>query len=77
MDNAQQQLVQKLKESNNVLVTVSRNPSVDQLSALLGLSLLLNKQGKHCAAVFSGQIPSTIEFLNPEETIEKNTDSPR
>jgi nanoRNase/pAp phosphatase (c-di-AMP/oligoRNAs hydrolase) len=77
MDNAQQQLVQKLKESNNVLVTVSRNPSVDQLSALLGLSLLLNKQGKHCAAVFSGQIPSTIEFLNPEETIEKNTDSLR
>lgn len=77
MDNAKQQLVEKLKNSSNVLVTVSRNPSVDQLAALLGLSLTLNKQGKHCAAVFSGTIPSTIEFLKPEETIETTTDSLR
>lgn len=77
MDNAKQQLADKLKSSNNVLVTVSRNPSVDQLSALIGLSLILNKMGKHCAAVFSGTVPSTIEFLKPESTIEKNTDSLR
>ncbi len=77
MDSAKKQLADKLKSSNNVLVTVSNNPSVDQLAALLGLSLLLNKQGKHCAAVFSGEIPSTIEFLKPEDTIEKNTDSLR
>ncbi len=77
MDDAKSQLVDKLKSANNVLVTVSRNPSVDQLSALLGLTLLLNKQGKHTAAVFSGEVPSTIEFLQPEETIEKNTDSLR
>jgi hypothetical protein len=77
MDNAQQQLVEKIKTSNNVLVTVSRNPSVDQLSSLIGISLLLNKQGKHCAAVFSGKIPSTLEFLSPEDTIEKTTDSLR
>jgi nanoRNase/pAp phosphatase (c-di-AMP/oligoRNAs hydrolase) len=77
MDDAKQQLADKIKSANNVLVTVSRDPSVDQLSALLGLTLLLNKQGKHAAAVFSGQVPSTIEFLEPEETIEKNTDSLR
>lgn len=77
MDDAKQQLADKLKSSNNILVTVSRDPSVDQLSALLGLTLLLNKQGKHSAAVFSGQVPSTLEFLQPEETIEKNTDSLR
>jgi hypothetical protein len=77
MDSAKQQLVEKLKAANNVLVTVSRNPSVDQLSSLIGLSLLINKQGKHCAAVFSGSVPSTIEFLKPEDTIEKNTDSLR
>ena len=77
MDDAKSQLVEKLKSANNVLVTVSRNPSVDQLSALLGLTLLLNKQGKHTAAVFSGEVPSTIEFLQPEDTIEKNTDSLR
>ncbi len=77
MENAKQQLVDRIKSANNVLVTVSRNPSVDALSALLGLTLVLNKQGKHAAAVFSGQVPSTIEFLQPEETIEKNTDSLR
>lgn len=77
MENAKQQLVDRIKSANNVLVTVGRNPSVDALSALLGLTLVLNKQGKHAAAVFSGQVPSTIEFLQPEETIEKNTDSLR
>src|SRR6266567_2874983 len=77
MDEAKQQLVDKLKTANNILVTVSRNPSVDQLAACLGLALTLNKQGKHVAAVFSGEVPSTLEFLQPEETLEKNTDSLR
>jgi len=77
MDNAKSQLVDKLKSANNVLVTVSRDPSVDQLAACIGLTLLLNKLGKHAAAVFSGQVPSTLEFLKPEETLEKNTDSLR
>jgi len=75
MDSAKNQLAERLKSANNILVTVSRNPSVDQLSALLGLTLSLNKLGKHAAAVFSGEVPSTLEFLQPEETIEKNTDS--
>lgn len=77
MDSAKQQLADRLKSANNILVTVSRDPSVDQLSACLGLTLLLNKLNKHSVAVFSGQVPSTIEFLKPEETIEKNTDSLR
>src|SRR3982751_3927601 len=74
---AKQQVVERLKQATNVLVTVSNNPSVDQLAACIGLTLLLNKMGKHATAVFSGKVPSTIEFLKPEETIEKNTDSLR
>lgn len=77
MQDAQKQLLDTLKQANNVLVTVSRDPSVDQLAALIGLTLILNKQGKHAAAVFSGEVPSTLEFLQPEATIEKNTDSLR
>src|SRR3954471_304197 len=77
MDDAKSQLAERLKTANNVLVTVSRNPSVDQLAALIGLGLLLDKQGKHVAAVFSGQVPSTIEFLQPEDTLKKDTDSLR
>ncbi len=75
--NARQQIIERLKEANNVLVTVSNNPSVDQLAACIGLTLLLNHLGKHGTAVFSGAIPSTIEFLKPDDTIEKNTDSLR
>ncbi len=77
MDDAKAQLAEKLKKANNVLVTVSRDPSVDQLASCIALALLLNKQGKHAAAVFSGNVPSTLEFLQPEETLEKNTDSLR
>ncbi len=77
MDDAKQQLANKLKSANNILVTVSRDPSVDQLAGCIGLTLLLNKQGKHTAAVFSGEVPSTLEFLKPEDTLEKNTNSLR
>lgn len=77
MDNAKSQLVEKLKGSTNILVTVSRNPTVDQLAACVGMTLLLNKLGKHATAVFSGEVPSTLEFLQPEQTLEKTTDSLR
>lgn len=76
-ENPKNQLVQKLKDANNILVTVSTNPTVDQLSAAIGLTLYLTKLKKHATTVFSGQIPSTIDFLKPEETIETNTDSLR
>lgn len=71
------QLVERLKSASNVLVTVSDSPSVDQLSACIGLTIALNKQGKHATAVFSGKIPSTLEFLQPERTLETNTNSLR
>lgn len=75
--NPKQQVVERLKTANNVLITVSSNPTVDQLAACLGFTLLMNKLGKHATAVFSGAIPSTLEFLQPEKTIETNTDSLR
>jgi hypothetical protein len=77
MENPKNQLASKLKDANNVLVTVSTNPTVDQLSAAIGLTLFLTKVKKHATTVFSGQVPSTIDFLRPEETIETNTDSLR
>lgn len=77
MEDQKQQVIEKLQAANNILVTVSKDPSVDQLSACIGLTLLLNKMNKHATAVFSGQVPKVIGFLKPEETIEKNTDSLR
>lgn len=75
--DAKQQVVDRLKQATNVLVTVRRDPSVDLLSACIGLALALDKLDKHAAAVFSGQVPSTIEFLKPEETLEPTPNSLR
>ncbi|MDB5168725.1 MAG: hypothetical protein JWO41_81 [Candidatus Saccharibacteria bacterium] len=77
MENVRKQLVDKISSANHVLVTVSRNPSVDQLASCIATTLVLNKLGKHATAVFSGEVPSTLEFLKPEDTLEKNTDSLR
>lgn len=77
MDQQKAQILEKLKQANNILVTVSTNPTVDQLSAAIGLTVFLNHMGKHASAVFSGTAPSTIEFLQPEKTLEKTTDSLR
>ncbi len=75
--NVRQEVIEHLKKANNVLVTVSNNPSADQLSAAIAITLVLNKLNKHATAVYSGKTPSTLEFLEPEKTIEKNTNSLR
>lgn len=75
--SAKQQAVENIKQATNVLVTVSSNPSVDQLSAALGLTLMLSKLEKHATAVFSGQVPEAIKFLEPGKTLESNVDSLR
>ena len=77
MDDVKKQVIERLKQANNVLVTVRTNPTVDLLSSCIGLALALDKLDKHATAVFSGQVPSTIEFLKPEETIEPTPDSLR
>lgn len=75
--DAKQQISERIKEVSNILVTVSKNPTVDELSAALGLTLMLNKMDKHATAVFSGSIPPAIEFLEPDKTLENNVDSLR
>lgn len=75
--NTKQQIVEKIKQSSNILVTVSDSPSVDELSAALGLTLLINKLDKHATAVFSGAIPPAITFLDPQKTFENTVDSLR
>ena len=72
-----QQIVEKIKNSTNILVTVSRDPSVDALSAAIGLSAILNKVDKHSTAIFSGLIPPAINFLEPENVFENSADSLR
>ena len=72
-----QQIIQSIKDVTNILVTVSADPSVDELSAALGLTIFLNKLGKHATAVFSGKVPPAISFLEPDATFEATADSLR
>ena len=74
---AAEQVTKALKDANNVLVTVRNSPSVDELSAAIALTLMLNHMNKHAITVFSGRVPSTLEFLQPEMAIDTNTDSLR
>ena len=76
-NSPKQQIVEQIKNSTNILVTVSTNPSVDELSAASGLTLMLNKLDKHATAVFSGAIPPAIQFLEPDKTLEDTVDSLR
>lgn len=75
--SAKKQIVESIKEVTNVLVTVSKDPSVDELSAALGLTIFLNKLGKHATAVASGEMPHAIKFLEPNKTFEDSADSLR
>lgn len=77
MDAARQQIVDSIKADSNILVTVSTDPSVDELSAALGLTILLNKMDKRATAVVSGNIPPAINFLEPDKTFESTADSLR
>ena len=74
---AKQQVVEKIKESAKILVTVSDSPSVDALSAALALTMILDKQEKYATAIFSGETPPAIAFLEPEKTFDDTTDSLR
>ena len=65
----------RIRNASNVLIALSKDPSIDELSAALGLSLILDKLNKRATAIFSGKIPNIIEFLQPEKTFEDNTDS--
>ncbi len=75
--SSKQLIVEKVRQATNILVTVGADPSVDSLAAALALTIMLNKLEKHGTAVFSGQIPQAMQFLEPSKTFENNVDSLR
>jgi len=75
--NPKQLIVEKLLSAKNVLVTVSKNPNVDQLASAVGMTLMQNALDSRAVAVFSGEVPNALEFLNPEKNFDKTVDSLR
>lgn len=70
-----QKIVEKIKASENILIALSRNPSVDEIAAAIGLSLFLDGMQKHTTAIYSGSTPDALAFLRPDATFETNTAS--
>lgn len=75
MENSKKQFIEVIKQASNILVTVRTNPSIDHLAACIALTLMLNEMGKHATAVFSGEVPSVLDFLEPKKTLQPTTDS--
>ena len=68
-------VVDKIEACENILVAMNQNPTVDEICSAIGLTMILNHQGKHVTAIYSGKTPNTLEFLKPNETFEKDTNS--
>lgn len=73
----QDKLIAEIKKADNILVALSANPTIDELASALGLTLMLNKNKRRAVAIFSGQIPDVLGFLNMSETFDVNADGLR
>lgn len=69
------EIANKIGESNNILIALSSDPSVDEMACAIGLSLFLDKLGKRATAIYSGATPNALEFLKPEDTFESTADT--
>ncbi len=69
------QIAEKVNGAKNILVALSKNPNVDEVSAALGLTLMLDKLGKKATAIYSGKTPDVLRFLNPEKTFSTDTNA--
>ena len=69
------EIAAKLAESHNILIALSSDPSVDEMSAAIGISLCLDRTGKRATAIYSGSTPNALEFLRPDEVFETSADA--
>ncbi|MDO8472039.1 MAG: bifunctional oligoribonuclease/PAP phosphatase NrnA [bacterium] len=59
-----QQLIEKLKGANQILICAHENPDGDALGSALALQHVLDRLGKHVTVVASGKKDATLDFLN-------------
>ncbi len=68
-------VVSKIEDASSILVAVSKEPTMDELSAALGLTAMLDGMGKHATAIYSGEVPESLQFLEPDKIFETDTNS--
>ncbi len=67
-------IIEGINKSKYILVALSSDPSIDELSAAIGLTLYLDRIGKRATAIYSGGLPEALGFLTPSETFDKTAD---
>lgn len=70
-------LSEQIKKSSNILVAVNSDPSIDELTSALALTLMLNKNARRAVTIYSGKTPNVLRFLKLEETFNKTVDGLR
>ena len=75
VNNMAANVAARIEQASNILVALSKDPNVDEISAALGLTMILDAMGKHVTAIYSGETPNAVKFLNPEKTFETNANS--
>lgn len=70
-----EKVAEKIQRGANILIALSKDPNLDEMSAAIALAIVLDQQKKHVTAIYSGKAPNALEFLKPEETFEKDTSS--
>lgn len=71
-EDAVSKVADKIQHATNILIALSKDPNVDEISAAIALAFVLDQQKKHVSAIYSGQTPNALEFLRPEETFQKD-----
>ena len=71
-EDAVSKVAEKIQHATNILIALSKDPNVDEISAAIALAFVLDQQKKHVTAIYSGQTPNALEFLRPEETFQKD-----
>ena len=71
----EEKVITKINDAHNILIALSSDPSVDEISAAIGLAMHLDRMGKRATAIYSGHTPNALEFLKPDETFETSADA--
>jgi hypothetical protein len=66
-----QQTSEAIRQAETILITTGQHPSVDQVAAVIGLSMILRKFGKKVSAILSDSLPQSVQLLETA-VVERN-----
>ena len=68
-DETLKKVIEKINEADSILVTLSKDPTVDEMTAALGLTIMLGNYGKHATAIYSGKTRQKLSIFCLDYTL--------